>query len=90
MNSRAIVCALSAGVVLNFIAPSVQSAPFMIVGDDEKASFVDGKTVVSPPGKEGAVTSHGVVENSQGSPATATSPQIGWCTVAIMSFSMTC
>ena len=52
MNSRAIVCALSAGVVFNFIAPSAQSAPFMIVGDDEKASFVDGKPVVSPPGKD--------------------------------------
>jgi len=52
MNSRAIVCALSAGVVFNFIALSAQSAPFMIVGLDEKASFVDGKPVVSPPGKD--------------------------------------
>lgn len=52
MNSRAIVCAFSAGVVFNFVALSAQSAPFMIVGDDEKASFVDGKPVVSPPGKD--------------------------------------
>jgi DNA-binding beta-propeller fold protein YncE len=38
------------GVVLGVTA--ARAAPFMIVGDDEKAAFVDGKTVVSPPGKD--------------------------------------
>jgi len=38
------------GVVLGFNV--ARAAPFMIVGDDEKAAFVDGKTVVSPPGKD--------------------------------------
>ena len=38
------------GVALGVTA--ARAAPFMIVGDDEKASFVDGKTVVSPPGKD--------------------------------------
>jgi DNA-binding beta-propeller fold protein YncE len=38
------------GVVLGVTA--VHAAPFMIVGDDEKAGFVDGKAVVSPPGKD--------------------------------------
>jgi DNA-binding beta-propeller fold protein YncE len=38
------------GVVLGVTA--AHAAPFMIVGDDEKVSFTDGKTVVSPPGKD--------------------------------------
>ncbi len=38
------------GVVLGVSA--ARAAPFMIVGDDEKVSFVDGKAVVSPPGKD--------------------------------------
>jgi hypothetical protein len=38
------------GVVLGVTA--ARAAPFMIVGDDEKVAFVDGKTVVSPPGKD--------------------------------------
>ena len=37
------------GVVLGVAA--ARAAPFMIVGDDEKVSFADGKAVVSPPGK---------------------------------------
>ncbi|HEX3936214.1 MAG TPA: YncE family protein [Xanthobacteraceae bacterium] len=38
------------GVVLGVTA--ARAAPFMIVGDDEKLSFTDGKTTVSPPGKD--------------------------------------
>ncbi|HUI12929.1 MAG TPA: YncE family protein [Xanthobacteraceae bacterium] len=38
------------GVVLGVTA--ARAAPFLIVGDDEKVSFTDGKTVVSPPGKD--------------------------------------
>jgi WD40 repeat protein len=38
------------GVVLGVTA--ARAAPFMIVGDDEKLSFTDGKAVVSPPGKD--------------------------------------
>jgi DNA-binding beta-propeller fold protein YncE len=38
------------GVVLGVTA--ARAAPFMIVGDDEKQSFDDGKTVLSPPGKD--------------------------------------
>jgi 6-phosphogluconolactonase (cycloisomerase 2 family) len=38
------------GVVLGVTA--AHAAPFMIVGDDEKAGFADGKSVVSPPGKD--------------------------------------
>jgi DNA-binding beta-propeller fold protein YncE len=38
------------GVVLGVTA--ARAAPFMIVGDDEKAGFADGKPVVSPPGKD--------------------------------------
>ncbi len=38
------------GVVLGVTA--ARAAPFMIVGDDEKESFTDGKTTVSPPGKD--------------------------------------
>ena len=38
------------GVVLGVTA--ARAAPFMIVGDDGKVSFTDGKTTVSPPGKD--------------------------------------
>jgi DNA-binding beta-propeller fold protein YncE len=38
------------GVVLGISA--ARAAPFMIVGDDEKVSFADGKTVVSPGGND--------------------------------------
>jgi DNA-binding beta-propeller fold protein YncE len=38
------------GVVLGLTA--ARAAPFMIVGDDEKQSFDNGKTVVSPAGKD--------------------------------------
>jgi DNA-binding beta-propeller fold protein YncE len=38
------------GVVLGVTA--ARAAPFMIVGDDAKAGFADGKPVVSPPGKD--------------------------------------
>ena len=31
---------------------SARTAPFLIVGDDEKVSYTDGKTIVSAPGKE--------------------------------------
>jgi DNA-binding beta-propeller fold protein YncE len=42
--------ATAIGVVLGVTA--ARAAPFMIVGDDEKVSFVDGKAVVSPAGKD--------------------------------------
>jgi DNA-binding beta-propeller fold protein YncE len=38
------------GVVLGLSA--ARAAPFMIVGDDQKQSFDNGKTVLSPPGKD--------------------------------------
>jgi DNA-binding beta-propeller fold protein YncE len=38
------------GVVLGVTA--ARAAPFLIVGDDGKAGFADGKAVVSPPGKD--------------------------------------
>jgi 6-phosphogluconolactonase (cycloisomerase 2 family) len=38
------------GVVLGLTA--ARAAPFMIVGDDQKQSFDNGKTVLSPPGKD--------------------------------------
>ena len=31
---------------------AARAAPFMIVGDDEKVTFDNGKTIVSPPGKD--------------------------------------
>lgn len=52
MISRAIVSVFCAAVVLAFNALVAQAAPFMIVGDDEKAGFDNGKTVVSPAGKD--------------------------------------
>jgi hypothetical protein len=38
------------GVVLGVTA--ARAAPFMIVGDDEKVSFDNGKAIISPPGKD--------------------------------------
>jgi len=52
MVSRAIVRIFCAAAVLAFNALVAQAAPFMIVGDDEKVGFDNGKTVVSPPGKD--------------------------------------
>jgi DNA-binding beta-propeller fold protein YncE len=52
MNYRVIGSTLAVAAVLGCNALSAQAAPFLIVGDDEKASFVDGKTIVSPPGKD--------------------------------------
>ena len=52
MIFRATVSMLCAAVVLAFNALVAQAAPFMIVGDDEKVGFDNGKTVVSPPGKD--------------------------------------
>src|SRR5579864_6013105 len=49
------ICArlLSAAAVLSFAASIVQAAPLMIVGNDEKVWWDDqGKTVLSPPGKD--------------------------------------
>lgn len=34
---------------------AAHAAPFMIVGDDEKLTFDNGKAVVSPPGKDGVL-----------------------------------
>lgn len=52
MNSRVIAMVLTTLAVLGSNAVKVQAAPFMIVGDDEKVSFTDGKTTVSPPGND--------------------------------------
>ena len=52
MISRAIIRVFCAAAVLAFNALVAQAAPFMIVGDDEKVGFDNGKTVVSPPGKD--------------------------------------
>jgi len=46
----ALKLAAAIGVVLGVSA--ARAAPFMIVGDDEKVSFVDGKGIVSPAGKD--------------------------------------
>jgi DNA-binding beta-propeller fold protein YncE len=52
MNYRVIGSTLAVAAVLGCNAISAHAAPFLIVGDDEKAGFVDGKTIVSPPGKD--------------------------------------
>jgi DNA-binding beta-propeller fold protein YncE len=52
MSSRVIASTLATVAVLNCNVLSAHAAPFLIVGDDEKASFVDGKTIVSPPGQD--------------------------------------
>lgn len=45
-----LVLVVMAGLAIS--APAAHSAPFLIVGDDEKQSFDNGKTVMSPPGKD--------------------------------------
>ena len=52
MSSRVVASMFCASVALACNALVAHAAPFMIVGDDEKASFTDGKTIVSPPGKD--------------------------------------
>lgn len=52
MISRVLVTMLGGAAVLAFNALAVQAAPFMIVGDDEKIAFDNGKAIVSPPGKD--------------------------------------
>ncbi|MGC2076135.1 MAG: YncE family protein [Xanthobacteraceae bacterium] len=52
MNYRVIASTLAAVTVLGSNALSAHAAPFLIVGDDQKAAFVDGKTIVSPPGQD--------------------------------------
>jgi DNA-binding beta-propeller fold protein YncE len=52
MSSRVIASMLAAVGVLGCNALTAHAAPFMIVGDDEKVASVDGKTIVSPPGKD--------------------------------------
>ncbi|HXW39875.1 MAG TPA: YncE family protein [Xanthobacteraceae bacterium] len=44
--------ALTLAAMAGLTATAARAAPFMIVGDDEKLSFIDGKAVVSPPGKD--------------------------------------
>jgi DNA-binding beta-propeller fold protein YncE len=50
--SGGIATTLATVTVLGCNALSAHAAPFLIVGDDQKASFIDGKTVVSPPGQD--------------------------------------
>jgi DNA-binding beta-propeller fold protein YncE len=52
MNYRVIASTLAAVTALGSSALSAHAAPFLIVGDDQKAAFVDGKTIVSPPGQD--------------------------------------
>jgi len=52
MNFRIVAIMLTSVVLLAYNTLTVGAAPFMIVGDDEKASFSGGKLVVSPPGKD--------------------------------------
>ncbi len=50
--SGGIATTLATVTVLGCNTLSAHAAPFLIVGDDQKASFIDGKTVVSPPGQD--------------------------------------
>jgi DNA-binding beta-propeller fold protein YncE len=52
MSSRVIASMLATAAVLGCNALTAHAAPFMIVGDDEKVAVADGKTIVSPPGKD--------------------------------------
>ncbi len=52
MVSRTIVTMFGAAAMLAGNALAAQAAPFMIVGDDEKLTFDNGKAVVSPAGKD--------------------------------------
>ena len=46
MSSRVIASMLATVAVLGCNALTAHSAPFMIVGDDEKVAVADGKTVI--------------------------------------------
>src|SRR6516165_1338431 len=52
MSSRVIASMLATVAVLGCNAFTAHAAPFMIVGNDEKVALADGKTIVSPPGKD--------------------------------------
>ena len=52
MSSRVIASMLVTVAVLGCNALTAHAAPFMIVGVDEKVAFADGKTIVSPAGKD--------------------------------------
>ena len=52
MSSRVIASILATVAVLGCNALTAHSAPFMIVGDDEKVTVADGKTIILPPGKD--------------------------------------
>src|SRR5262249_46541941 len=53
MRYREGAAALGIGVVLSFGLNAAQSAPLMIVGNDEKILWDDqGKPIMSPPGKD--------------------------------------
>lgn len=52
MFFRAVIRAFVVAILLCSTSLIVRAAPFMIVGDDQKASFVDGKATVSPPGND--------------------------------------
>ena len=52
MSYRVIAGMLATVAVLGCNALTAHAAPFMIVGDDEKVAVADGKTIVSPPGKD--------------------------------------
>jgi DNA-binding beta-propeller fold protein YncE len=52
MSYRVIECMLAAVAVLGCNTFTAHAAPFMIVGNDEKVAIADGKTIVSPSGKD--------------------------------------
>jgi DNA-binding beta-propeller fold protein YncE len=52
MISRGAIYTFIAVAILAFNAIAVQAAPFMIVGNDEKLAFDNGKPVLSMPGKD--------------------------------------
>ncbi len=52
MNSRSMMRILCVTTLLAFNGIVAQAAPFMIVGNDEKLAFDNGKPVLSPPGKD--------------------------------------
>ena len=52
MSCRVIVSMLATVAVLGCNTLTAHSAPFMIVGDDEKVAVADGKTIILPPGKD--------------------------------------
>lgn len=52
MRFQPMTLKLATMIVVVLGVTTARAAPFMIVGDDEKESFTDGKTTVSPPGKD--------------------------------------